>query len=250
MDSYKPSKKFFIFLAIVFGFTQCYQIIVRTQTEIVLARYHEKLDYLNGWSFFLYKKIFIYNKGDELDIQLLPKNVEVIRLNNVGCEAHTYLHHIITRREQLAPYTIFLPASYYTSSYNRIYAQSLFKSYPWHRAIFIHKEHPADTKIKELLKDFTIDAYSFSNSNNLINNPQARVEPSLDRPFGVWYEKNFPNNPVLKIETRNGIFSLRRSMILKNDPALYQKLMSYLDKSAQPEEVHYIERIWHTLFVG
>lgn len=67
--------------------------------ELVVARYAEDL----GW---------LRNVPEQIRVMVYDKNVEhpypdSIRLPNVGREAHTYLQHIVTRYDSLAPLTIF-----------------------------------------------------------------------------------------------------------------------------------------------
>lgn len=67
--------------------------------ELVVARYKEDL----GW---------LRNIPPQIRTTVYDKNADAphpgaIRLPNVGREAHTYLHHIVTRYAALAPYTVF-----------------------------------------------------------------------------------------------------------------------------------------------
>ncbi len=72
--------------------------------EIVVARYREQVD----WTRNVPRKmhVTIYDKGGDLDPAAVPR-ATVERLENVGFEAHTYLHHLITRYDRLAPLTFF-----------------------------------------------------------------------------------------------------------------------------------------------
>jgi hypothetical protein len=74
---------------------------------MVVAKYHENIDWLDNVNF---SKI-IYNKSSNLD-------PTYVNLDNVGLEAHTYLHHIITRWDDLADFTIFTQADPFCHSYN------------------------------------------------------------------------------------------------------------------------------------
>lgn len=71
--------------------------------EIVVARYNEDLSWLDSFKDY---KVTVYNKGNE-DLNLSP-NCQIINLENIGREAHTYLYHVITSYETLAGRTIFL----------------------------------------------------------------------------------------------------------------------------------------------
>ncbi|HEX8832632.1 MAG TPA: DUF3431 domain-containing protein, partial [Abditibacteriaceae bacterium] len=67
--------------------------------ELVVARYKEDLGWLRNISQRI--RVTVYDKH--------PDNPHpgAICLPNVGREAHTYLHHIITRYDTLAPLTVF-----------------------------------------------------------------------------------------------------------------------------------------------
>ncbi len=71
----------------------------KINTEIVIARYNENLDWLDKIPKDI--KITIYNKGIN-DI-----NRPFIQLPNIGRESHTYLYHIINNYDNLAEQTIF-----------------------------------------------------------------------------------------------------------------------------------------------
>jgi hypothetical protein len=65
---------------------------------VVIARYNENIDWVQS----IKHKICIYNKGtDNVTLKYFP-------LQNVGREAHTYLHHIVTNYDHLDDHTVFL----------------------------------------------------------------------------------------------------------------------------------------------
>ncbi len=70
--------------------------------ELVVARYTENLNWLRNIPPQI--RATVYDKSGEEDAPLTPNT---LRLENVGREAHTYLHHIVTRYETLAPLTVF-----------------------------------------------------------------------------------------------------------------------------------------------
>lgn len=75
--------------------------------SLVIARYNEDVKWLHAFDAPNYR-IFLYNKGKTLDSTDLPKNTTLIRLSNVGREAHTYLYHIISNYDKLTSYVVFL----------------------------------------------------------------------------------------------------------------------------------------------
>ena len=67
--------------------------------HLIVSVYKENINWLNSINCF--DKIFIYNKGDRIiDNSII--------LPNVGREAHTYVHHIVTNYFNLADFTVFL----------------------------------------------------------------------------------------------------------------------------------------------
>lgn len=74
--------------------------------ELVVARYEENLNWLRNIPPQI--RATPYDKsGDKSGDESTPLPPNTQRLENVGREAHTYLHHITTRYETLAPLTIF-----------------------------------------------------------------------------------------------------------------------------------------------
>lgn len=83
----------------------------RVKMTTVIARYKEKLDWLSQPFYSPYNQVLyklpnpiIYNKGDDISCDL----AKVIKLPNIGREAHTYFHHIITHYDELSEYTAFI----------------------------------------------------------------------------------------------------------------------------------------------
>ncbi len=72
--------------------------------EVVVARYSEAVDWVRNVP--SSARILVYDKGGDLDPRRLPF-ARVQRLPNVGHEAHTYLHHLVDRYDDLAPVTFF-----------------------------------------------------------------------------------------------------------------------------------------------
>lgn len=69
-----------------------------TDLELVVARHREDLRWLRRVPADF--RVTVYDKGGDLE--------DAIPLENVGYEAHTYLHHIVTRYDSLAAVTVFV----------------------------------------------------------------------------------------------------------------------------------------------
>lgn len=75
----------------------------------VVARYREDVSWLNDLP--RDAKIYLYNKGPELDAGLFSRDVEVIRLPNAGRESGTYMHHMMHNfRADEGEFTVFTQA--------------------------------------------------------------------------------------------------------------------------------------------
>ena len=78
--------------------------IPRPAIDLVVARYAERLEWTRNVPRDI--NVFIYNKGAQLEPNLVPR-ARIERLDNIGLEAHTYLHHLVARYDSLAPLTVF-----------------------------------------------------------------------------------------------------------------------------------------------
>ncbi len=96
--------------------------------ELVVARYQEELNWLRrvpkAWRITVYDK----SAAPEPGALVLP---------NIGREAHTYLHHIITRYDSLAEFTIFCQGKPFDHAFD------------FHKTLRAFIENPAE------LRDFT-----------------------------------------------------------------------------------------------
>jgi hypothetical protein len=79
--------------------------------ELVVARYTENLNWLRNIPSSIQKTVYAKNMADVAD-------QEVISLPNIGREAHTYLHHIVSRYESLADWTVFCQGKPFDHAYD------------------------------------------------------------------------------------------------------------------------------------
>jgi hypothetical protein len=78
--------------------------------ELVVARHQEDLRWLRRVPTKI--RITVYNKGTDLDPGLVgslseDRRISFQSLPNIGLEAHTYLHHLVSRYDSLASVTVF-----------------------------------------------------------------------------------------------------------------------------------------------
>lgn len=72
--------------------------------EVVVARHAEPVDWTRNLPASV--RVSLYDKGGDLAAARFPW-ARVVRLPNVGREAHTYIEHILARWVELAPLTLF-----------------------------------------------------------------------------------------------------------------------------------------------
>jgi len=90
---------------------RCLELMKEKNNDIgiVVARYKEDVSWTKQFD-----NVFIYNKGDELE-----GYDNVIKLDNVGREPHTYYKHIYDNYNNLNEYTIFLQGDPHAHVRNR-----------------------------------------------------------------------------------------------------------------------------------
>jgi len=214
------------------------------EVQVVVARYAEDISWLQQLPF---DDIVVYNKGPTLDGASLPWNVtRVIELPNVGRCDHTYIFHCHSQYDTLAPVTLFIPASVPSSLFKRAMLDrvvtalcrrrdSVFPCWPLSRPVHIEEA------------DFELSQYKSSSWDNAAVNTETDLLPSPERPFSVWYEKQFSGAAVCR-SCRLGIFAVHRRHCLRRSRAFYAHLLTYLDTHSNPEAGHYVERSWAAIF--
>jgi hypothetical protein len=217
--------------------------------DLVVSRYEEGLEWLWRLELGWFRKVWVYNKGQSL-VRLptgLPEGFfTVVNLPNVGRCDHTYLWHIIANYEVgLADVTMFVPGS-------------CDMDYKWdvatktmHRALVTRDSAFYVQRIKDVrgqLADFKLDTWQSSSKVNLRANPEDKLHPSPERPFGVWWDKNFGRHVVVNGVAHYGIFAVSARHIHQRPLESYRKLIKYLDGHSNPEAGHYFERAWLAVF--
>ena len=213
--------------------------------EMVISRYNESMDWLKDDPFHRYSYI-VYNKGTNRDYYVSDKMIKELELDNVGRESHTYLYHIIHHWDDLADITVFLPGS---MELEHKYARGvqLLESVKKEKTskIMCIKAEPS---LYESNKDFTLDKYLSSNTNNKTVNTDDNVYLSSIRPFSLWYEHLFgkPNNH--QCFSMNSIMAITREDIHKKGIDHYKSLIEHINQHHNQETGHYFERAWPEVF--
>lgn len=195
--------------------------------QIVVARYDEDISYLH-----LFKNnIIVYNKGND-DISTY---FNIIKLPNIGRESHTYLYHIITNYNNLADKTLFMQG--------RVNDHKLlqFDHYFNDEHLFIGRESVHD--IEMLKKD--ID----HSGKYLVELKKGDLKKSKYTPY-EWINKigiDISNFEKFKM-IWGANFSISKEIIQSKPKLFYENLIKYVDYDRNPEEGHFFERAWYTIF--
>jgi hypothetical protein len=191
--------------------------------ELVISHYHEDLRWLRRVPAAIQKTL--YSKADT------PPTLPHLPLPNVGREAHTYLHHLVSRYDTLADYTVFCQGKPFDHAYDfhatlRTLAAGELpeKPFTWLGHI-LDTDTPDGALFKEWSKNETGEGLDL-----------AGFHESL---FGV-------PGPVAYPFVLGAQLVVSRELVHRQPPDFYQKA---LDLSITfPEAAHCYERMWDRVF--
>lgn len=212
--------------------------------DIVIARFNEDLNWTIESPFNHFQYI-VYNKGNNDNFN--KTNVkQIINIENVGKNDHTFLYHITENYDKLSNITVFFPGSLnldYKKFKAKIILNNIIKS-NYSKAYFAGHYHE---NIKEAFYNFTLDNWETTDKNNLLLNNESALKKSEIRPYGKWYTYFFGNIKA-KWSTMCGIFSIDKMDIIQYPIERYQGLLQTVSSHSNPEAGHYIERSWGAIF--
>lgn len=212
--------------------------------DIVIARFNEDLNWTIESPFNHFQYI-VYNKGNNDNFN--KTNVkQIINIENVGKNDHTFLYHITENYDKLSNIIVFFPGSLninYKKTKAKLILNNIINS-NYLKAYFAGHYHE---NIKELFNNFTLDNWETTDKNNLLLNNESVLQKSEIRPYGKWYT-HFFGNIQAKWFTMCGIFSIDKRDIIQHPIERYQKLLGMVSSHSNPEVGHYIERSWGVIF--
>lgn len=207
--------------------------------EVVVARYNEDLSWIAQE--FPTEKVTIYNKGKE-DIIALPKNCQVIKLPNLGREAHTYLYHILNNYDQLSERVLFLQGNPFSAG--RRYTFIPLNQY----------KKIAKTRCDNIIAGLCSPSTSELEKKELLNFEGTKWANTVFREYNFsTFKKEFidtDNRSLLHptyLFSYGANFAVDRDKILSRTKMYYQKIFNQLDNIA-PIEGHYLEKSWDHIF--
>jgi hypothetical protein len=232
---------------------------MKQKVDIVIARYKEKIDWLEDALNQLKPNyditVWIYNKGTtlvQLPEEICDDTLSVRTLPNVGRESHTYLHHITQHYDNLNDrYVIFL--------------QGDFKEH------FRWYGNPSTTSecISNLLQDALQTqkaSTSFANTwrhevgqcaahygFRIAAHSGQPLIPRSTKCFGDWYNEfvgewnNSESWHTIPFWI-GGLFAVSGNHIRARPVTYYERLRDCVGVSLNPEVGHFMERAWLGIF--
>lgn len=211
---------------------------------LCISRFNEDIRWINNPEFAKFAKV-IYNKGNVFDASVLGQACEIISLDNVGREGHTYLHHIIEHYDNLDEITVFLPGSCMGELKIDTTQRLIKRVCESSNTVIMGAWY--DQGVHQKFASFQIDSWEGSNSKNKTLQPERACAPSSIRPFSRWY-KNFFGDVFVRVACFGGLFAVHKKHILQHSQEYYRQLISTLDQHSNPEDGHFMERSWAAVF--
>ncbi|XP_071798647.1 uncharacterized protein [Asterias amurensis] len=202
-------------------------------TEFVISHYKEKLDWLKP----IAKDCHVYDKGHGKSLKPSFPVKQWEELPNVGRESHTYLYHIIKYYESLADVTVFLPDELadYTPEFCFPAPTDFLEKAREGIPCLVYSTHENWGSIKH------IDQWKLEYDQGLMRHAKNAT-------LGEFYQTVFGRAPPQAVDCcLAGCFSATRRCLQKHPKKFYQKLISFLDDHSNPEEGHYLNRLWHAV---
>jgi hypothetical protein len=202
--------------------------------KIVVARYNENIDWLGTEI----KNCIIYNKGNKLNIK------NEIMLENVGRESETYLNYIITNYNNLPDVIVFTQARI-DDHRGRNDVNYLLKlkneaiTYSKAQDFLVHYQTIQGTDCWD--KEWNYQKNVFYLANNYKDN-----RPVLFCDWFIKYIYPYYPNPIAIYP--NGIFAVRKELILKHPLEYYKQLILQVNHHINSTEGHFFERSWYYIF--
>ncbi len=201
--------------------------------EIVISHYKENLDWLRHVAEYCH----VYDKGHDRSLKPSFRVNHWEKLPNVGRESHTYLYHIIKNYENLAAVTVFLQGQIVDHAPTFCFPTPLdFLEKAWDGIpCVIHEDEINWGRIEHIGK--------WKDDYNL-----GFMRHAKNGTLGEFYQTVFGREPPESVDCcLAGCFSATRRCLQKHPKKFYKKLISFLDDHANPEEGHYMERLWRII---
>ena len=239
---------------------------INVKHDFVIAKYKENIH----WTRFLQGNVYIINKSG-VDIPKIYDNINIINMNNIGREGHSYLEFIITHYDSLNDRTTFLQADPFFHSPNLLelltMSDDFDQDHPQNLGLHYSPNRiPGNTicnMYAKLLNGAKYAPYLVLADGNIINFPN---DTELNRMFTIFARKNgITRSDIIPHYMRTigfdklnysvfpfvygALFSVIKNNIIYNDINVYKKALKFLLQSDSQGgiEGYIVERGWLTL---
>ncbi|MEM6821420.1 MAG: DUF3431 domain-containing protein [Verrucomicrobiota bacterium] len=199
--------------------------------DLVISHFAEDLNWLKRVPKEF--RCFVYHKGESNTIPEIRNTVFQSRIENVGREAHTYIHHIVTQYDDLSDITVFL------------------QGHPFDHC------HDLHARLRELATKTNISNDGFTWLGFIIDTDDA-----MGRRLFVPWSKNV-NQRELDINQRyrkifqtegqddyrffpGGQFIVSSDLIRSKEMAFYKRMLSIAEDDS--DFAYCVERFWDQVF--
>lgn len=243
----------------------------KSEVSLVIARYNEDIDWVSAYN----DIAVVYNKGEN-NISGI-KNI--INVENIGREGHTYLYHIINNYENLSDRVIFSQGDPFLHNETILYGIDNYKLFLDLQPLgvrWLREQNIPPIEIEEknkIVTDYGLNYMTIQLDNNLIS-PEFydRGMSELNKNYRRDY-KTFDNNNELIIDsiardflsrakfpilyeleslsfTYSALFSVIRPKIIMNDIDSYKRLLNELImvEPSGGANGYVLEKLWLVIF--
>ncbi|GAB3640482.1 DUF3431 domain-containing protein [Spirosoma arcticum] len=193
--------------------------------ELVVARYTEDLSWLRKRPANL--TVTVYDKSPDAS-----GGEQVTALPNIGREAHTYLHHIVSRYESLTEWTVFCQGKPFDHAYDFKKTMRDYAASPTTIGPFKWLGHLIDTDDKQGERLFR---------------PWSKNEDGRGLDLRSFHQALFgtdgPNNYTFVLGAQ---FAVHRELIRQQPLSFYERALTV--SITFPDAAHCFERSWDRVF--
>lgn len=199
---------------------------VNPHYEIVVSHFdNDDLSKLKRYARFSH----IYHKGAEVIPRFNFQRWE--KLPDVGIEAHTYLHHIITNYDHISDITVFIHGGGISESDHKFCYDNIWNFIKGARKKKLFMLGPIDQ-----LWDWEEDVDS-----KTVRESKMSIGEFWHEIFGYSHPGsiNYPRMPCFGVH-KNGIYA--------HPKHFYEKIYRYVSDHSEPEESYYLKKLWASIF--
>lgn len=204
--------------------------------QIIVSVYQEDIDWLKPVA----NRVMMYLKDAN---RALPTDFyQIFRLPNVGREGHSYLHYIVENYDNLPEICVFIQGRIHDHI-----EPSRMIDFRWlHDAVESAKTIGFASITSMSLSGQSLIPWCDEYLKRIANGNLTRApSPSI-----VVYVKKHANIDIKipYMTSGNGLFAVRRDHVLRHDRSVYESMRESLSHSNDPEEGHFLERLWVSIF--